>query len=63
MLKRRRVLDVEGFVDGGADEGPELSLDLRVQSQAQLLLGSFGHVQSPAGEVGPLHAKEVGVGG
>ena len=61
VLKRRRVLHDESSADDGFGEA--LSLSLRVQSQAQLLLDSLGHVRSPAGDVGPLHAKEVGGAG
>ena len=50
-------------LSGEESSGEEVSLDLLVQSQAQLLLDSLGHVQSPAGVVGPLHAKDVGGGG
>jgi hypothetical protein len=61
LLKRPKVRRSDVADDG--DSGEKVSLDVRVESQAQLLLDSLGHVQSPAGTVGPLHAKEVGGGG
>ena len=66
MLKRRRGDDAawDGLADrGGDDDGGDVPLSIQVMSHAQLLLDSFGHVRSPAGAVGSLHAREVGGGG
>ena len=61
MLKLRRSPGCDGDTGRGAPE--DVSFELRQVSQAQLLLDSLGHVRSPAGEAGPLHAKEVGGAG
>ena len=61
VLKRRRVLHGESSADEAVGEA--VPLGLRVQSQAQLMLDSLGHVRGPAGDVGSLHAKEVGGAG
>ncbi len=62
MLKRRRVADADAWEGFGDDDDSAVPLSIQVQSQAQLLLDSLGHVRSPAGAVGPLHAKDVGGG-
>ena len=59
MLKRRRADDLGA--GGSGDEA--LPLSVQQESQAQLLLDSLGHVRSPAGARGALHAKDVGGGG
>ena len=59
LLKRRRADDLGA--GGSGDEA--LPLSVQQESQAQLLLDSLGHVRSPAGARGALHAKDVGGGG